>query len=120
MRGRFAGTTVMLLTLGACAGVQDPVPPPSPQADMTGRWMLSAPNAPACGMDFSAGRRQGEGAVVPDGGCPGQFYMSRRWVLTQDTHMLTISDDAPLAQLVLSGGQFTGQSTTGVPVTLAR
>ena len=46
--------------------------------------------------------------------------MSRNWAFAQDT--LTIANDKnePLAQLKLSGGQFTGQSTAGTPVTLTR
>ncbi len=113
----------MALMLGACESNQGPIPPTRlPQTDLTGRWMLSAPNAPACGMDFSGAPDQKQGTVSPEGGCPGHFYLSKRWTFAQDTQTLTITSDEnePLAQLELSGGQFTGQSTTGTPVTLAR
>ena len=45
--------------------------------DMTGRWILATPNAPTCGVEFTA-RSAGDGAVRPEGGCPGDFYLSRR------------------------------------------
>jgi predicted small lipoprotein YifL len=123
MGARIAGAVVMLSTLAACAGNQGPTPPlPLPQADMAGRWTLAAPNAPACGMEFTVGPGRQEGIVVPEGGCPGQFYTSHRWSFAEDTQTLTISDEenAPLAQLKPAGTQFIGRSTTGMPVTLAR
>ena len=118
---RIAGGIVTALMLGACTTEQGPTPPtPLPQNDMTGRWTLAAPNAPACGMEFEGTPGQPQGTINPDGGCPGKFYTSRTWALAQD--VLTIADDKnePLAQLKPSGGQFTGQSTAGLPVTLTR
>ena len=120
---RIAGGIIMALMLAACASEQGPAPPtPLPQSDMTGRWMLSAPNAPACGMEFEGAPGQTQGTINPDGGCPGNFYTSRNWTFTLDTLTLTIADNKnqPLAQLKLSGTQFTGQSTAGTPVTLSR
>jgi Protease inhibitor Inh len=120
---RIAGGIIMALTLAACASEQGPTPPtPLPQSDMTGRWMLSAPNAPACGLEFEGVPGQTQGTINPDGGCPGNFYMSRNWTFTLDTLTLTLADgkNQPLAEFKLSGAQFTGQSTTGTPVTLAR
>ena len=92
---------------------------PAVEFSMPGRWMLSAPNAPACGMNFSAATGQNEGTVVPEGGCPGRFYTSRRWALDKDT--LTIIDDENnnLATLTFAGGQFEGKSADDTPVTLA-
>ncbi len=120
---RMAGSIAAALALGACATEQGPAPPtPLPQSDMTGRWMLSAPNAPPCGMDFQGVPGQPQGTVTPDGGCPGNFYMSRRWTFTQDTLTLTIADEdnQPLGQLALGDGRFTGKSTAGTPLTLQR
>ena len=120
---RITGGIIMTLMLAACASEQGPAPPtPLPQSDMTGRWMLSAPNAPACGMEFEGAPGQTQGTINPDGGCPGNFYTSRNWTFTLDTLTLTIADNKnqPLAQLKLSGTQFTGQSTAGTPVTLSR
>jgi Protease inhibitor Inh len=117
---RIAGGLVMTVMLGACTNDGATPPAPLQQFVMTGRWMLSAPNAPPCGMEFDGEPGRQEGAIRPDGGCPGNLFMSRRWTLTQDT--LTIADDnnEPLAALKLAEGGFAGQSTAGLPVTLAR
>jgi hypothetical protein len=120
---RIAEGIVMALMLAACASNEGPTPPtPLPQTYMTGRWMLAAPNAPACGMEFEGVPGQPEGSIRPEGGCPGNFFMSRHWTFTQDTLTLTIADDnnQPLAQLTLADGRFAGKSTAGTPVTLAR
>ncbi|HEY6023541.1 MAG TPA: AprI/Inh family metalloprotease inhibitor [Pseudolabrys sp.] len=87
---------------------------------MTGRWLLSAPNAPSCGLEFGGAAGARAGAISPDGGCPANFYTSRRWAM--DGSVLTIADDEnqPLAQLRPAGARFEGQSISGVPVTLAR
>jgi Protease inhibitor Inh len=117
---RIAGGLVMTVMLGACAS-EGPTPPaPLQQFVMIGRWMLSAPNAPACGMEFEGEPGQQQGAIRPDGGCPGNFFMSRHWTFAQDMLTIADQDNAPLAQLKLTGDRFAGQSTAGVPVTLAR
>jgi hypothetical protein len=61
-----------------------------------------------------------DGTVAPEGGCPGKFYMSRKW--TYDAGGLVIRDHtgAPLAQLSAAGPGFDGKATAGEPVTLMR
>lgn len=123
MRARIVDCMTVGLLLAGCAGEQGPAPPPPlPQSGMTGRWTLSAPNAPSCDMQFEGTPGQTQGAVNPDGGCPGKFYTSRRWAFTLDTLTLAIADNdnQPLAQLKLSGAQFAGQSADGIPITLSR
>ncbi len=113
----------MALLLAACASQEGPAPPaPLPQADMIGRWTLTAPNVPPCSIKFEGVPGQQQGSVTPDGGCPGNFYMSRNWAFAPDAITLTIADAVKqaLAQLKLSGAQFSGQSTAGTPVTLSR
>ena len=120
---RIAGAVVIGLTLGACATNEGPTPPaPQPQNDMSGRWILSAPNAPPCSMEFQGLPGQMQGTINPEGGCPGNFFTSKRWTFIQDTLTLTIADreNQPLAQLALGDGRFTGKSTAGMPVTLSR
>ena len=116
---------LVVFTLTGCAGDQVSVgssaPAPAPiDASMTGRWTLAAPNAPSCGLEFRGAEGARNGAVAPDGGCPGNFYTSRRWAM--QGNVLTIADDEnqPLAQLRPGGTRFEGQSTNGVPVTLER
>jgi hypothetical protein len=120
------GGVLVACLLAGCAGsgisLTDTAPAATqPQAaGMNGRWILSAPNAPSCGMRFGGAVDAKEGNVAPEGGCPAKFFTSRRWVKT-DTG-LTINDDqgAPLAQLTANGGGFEGQSTSGMAVTLTR
>jgi len=123
---RATGGLIVALMLAGCASatkVSEPAAPATPavaKLDMNGRWMLSAPNAPSCGMNFEAAPGAYEGAIRPEGGCPGNFFMSRHWTLAQG--QLTISDhkNEMLGQLTLSGARFAGKSTAGTPVTLAR
>ncbi len=68
---RIAGAIVMALMLAACASEQGPTPPtPLPQNDMTGRWMLAAPNAPACGMEFDGAPGQQTAPFVRKAAAP--------------------------------------------------
>jgi len=86
---------------------------------VAGRWLLTAPNAPPCGMTFSEGGEP-QGKVTPDGGCPATFYRSRRWIF--DQAVLTVLDDGgeTLGQLTWGGGQFQGKAMNGTPVSLTR
>jgi hypothetical protein len=122
---RAATGVLVVFTLTGCAGDQISVgssaPAPAPiDASMTGRWILAAPNAPSCGLEFRGVADARSGPVAPDGGCPGNFYLSRRWAM--EGNVLTIADDEnkPLAQLRPGGSRFEGQSTNGIPVTLER
>ena len=114
---------LVVLTLTACAGEQlsldSPAPAPA-DSSIPGRWMLSAPNAPSCGLELGGAPGARSGKVAPDGGCPGSFYMSRRWAL--EGGALTITDDQNrlLAQFKSAGPHFEGQSAAGTPITLAR
>ena len=119
-----AESLVIITLLTGCASGElaapAAAPTPTPKLEMPGRWMLSAPNAPACGMNFEGAPGEKQGAVEPEGGCPGKFFMSRHWQLAQG--QLTINDhqNEPLGQLKLVGGYFQGQSAAGMPVTLKR
>ena len=117
--GRIAGGILIATMLTGCAG--SPLGEMAPAtADMAGRWILAAPNAPSCGVNMNGAPGAHQGNVVPEGGCPGNFYTSRHWSL--DAGTLTIVDDEnlPLASLTLAGGHFEGQATTSMPVTLSR
>lgn len=123
---QIAGGVLIALLLGGCAGGQgltiggSAANAQAPETGMAGRWILSAPNAPTCGMNFSGGAGAKNGKVSPEGGCPGNFYLSRTWALDQDT--LVINDDGnnALVRLSNTGGRFEGTSVAGLPVTLAR
>ena len=113
---------LIALTLAGCAGQGFSFGAKPQQADigMAGRWILAAPNSPTCGMNFTGASGARSGNVSPEGGCPGNFYLSRHWLLEQDALVINDDEDRPLARLPLSGGRYEGPSTAGLPVTLTR
>jgi hypothetical protein len=115
---------IVVLMAGCATGTTTQSPDaaavPAARLDMTGRWTLSAPNAPSCGISFEAAAGAQAGAVRPEGGCPGDFFRSRRWSLAQGSLTITDHKSEPLAELKASGERFVGQSIGGMPVTLAR
>ena len=122
---RAAMGVLVVLMLTGCAGEQislgSSAPAPAPaDASLTGRWILSAPNVPSCGLEFGGGPGARSGNVAPDGGCPGNFYMSRRWAMEGGALTITNGENEPLAQFKLTGGRFEGQSASGMPVALTR
>jgi len=116
---RAAIGVLVVLTLSGCAGERS-FGPPTADASMAGRWVLSAPNAPSCGLEFGGEPGARAGKVAADGGCPGNFYMSRRWAIEGGVLTITSSENQPLAQLKVVGPNFEGQSTSGTPLKLAR
>jgi protease inhibitor Inh len=94
--------------------------PGAPPANMAGRWLFSSPGRGQCHMTFGAAPNAVEGTIAPEGGCPGKFYMSRKW--TYDQGGLTVRDhnSQPLAQLSSAGSNFAGKSASGEQVTLIR
>jgi hypothetical protein len=122
---RIAGAVLAALMLANCSGERlfgDSSPAqPDPTVTMTGRWILSAPNAPPCGMAFGAPAPEArEGGIVPEGGCPGEFFTSRHWAFEQGGLIIKDQNNQPLAQLRSTNGRFEGTSAAGTPVTLAR
>jgi hypothetical protein len=119
---RSAGGVVVAIVLAGCGGGKFGEPPPASAlpAGISGRWIMSAPNAPPCGINFSGALGARDGKVAPEGGCPDKFYMSRRWALEQDALVINDDENNPLARLTFSGDRFEGRSATGTPVTLAQ
>jgi hypothetical protein len=119
---RIAGGVFIALMLAGCAGQGFSFGNKPQQADtaMGGRWILAAPNAPTCGMNFTGGPGARTGNVSPEGGCPGNFYLSRTWALEADALVINDDENKPLASLSSASGHFEGQSTAGLSVTLTR
>jgi hypothetical protein len=115
-----AGSVVMALMLAGCAAEPFAAQAPAASAGMPGRWILSAPNAPSCGMGFEGEPGAQQGTVQPEGGCPGNLFMSRHWALAQNTLTIADGEERPLATLTLAKDRFQGTSSAGVPITLAR
>lgn len=100
---------------------QPPPRPPPPPVDMAGRWTLAAASGGACGMNFGSMPGASDGTIAPEGGCPGNFFTSRRWVFEQDTLIIRDHKGQPLARLAFTApGRFEGLATTGVAMSLAR
>ncbi len=121
---RAASAALMALTLAGCAGGPSLLPntPAARVADaaMPGRWILAAPNAPVCGLNFAGAPGKPDGTLAPEGGCPERFFTSRRWTLDQGTLTIKDDDDNTLATLSFTGGRFEGKSAAGTPLTLTR
>src|SRR5437016_1352257 len=96
---RAAGALALALALAGCGaerlsgGGEPPPPPPRersgpgplspPPVDMAGRWQLSSPSGGACVMTFGSTPGSAEGTIAPEGGCPGNFFTSRKWTFEQ-------------------------------------
>ena len=120
---RAAIGVLVVLTLTGCAGEQlslDSSAQTPVDDSVTGRWILSSPNSPSCGLEFGGAVGARAGSVAPDGGCPGNFYMSRRWAIESGVLTITGQESQPLAQLKVVGTRFEGQSSAGTPITLSR
>ena len=92
--------------------------PPEP---MGGRWQLAAPGVSQCVMTFGTAQSEGEGTIAPEGGCPGNFYTSRKWSFEQGSLVIRDHNGKPLGQFAREGpGRFEGKSATGQPLTLIR
>jgi hypothetical protein len=114
---------LIAVTLAGCAGTlgdQASSGAQSASMSMPGRWVLTAPNAPICGMNFTAAVGAQQGSVVPEGGCPEKLYMSRRWTL--DGAALTINDEdnQSLARFTFIDSRLQGQTSAGTSITLTR
>jgi hypothetical protein len=92
--------------------------PPEP---MGGRWQLAAPGVSQCVMTFGTAQSEGEGTIAPEGGCPGNFYTSRKWTFEQGSLVIRDHNGQPLGQLALAApGRFDGKATNGQQVLLSR
>jgi protease inhibitor Inh len=113
---------LVVLTLTGCAGERVSLESAPAQKDLTlpGRWILSTANAPTCGLEFGGAAGGRGGSVSPDGGCPGKFYMSRRWSMEDGAITITDAENQPLAHFRLVGDRYEGQSTGGTSMTLSR
>ena len=83
--------------------------------------MLSAASSGACGVNLTGGPGASEGSMRPEGGCPGNFFTSRKWTFEGGALVIRNHNNEPLGQLSMTApGRFDGQSTAGQPVSLAR
>jgi hypothetical protein len=94
----------------------------TPPASMAGRWTLSATGSTSCGMTFGASNPDStEGTIAPGGGCPFNFFTSRKWSYTETGLTLRDHTAQALVQLVPAGpNRFEGKTGAGQDVALSR
>jgi hypothetical protein len=134
---KVAAVLIALAALAGCTGSErlgggqpqaaaepEPPPPPAPSqpppVDLGGRWKLSAAAGGGCLMTLGDAAGAAQGTIAPAGGCPGNFFTSRKW--TFERNMLIIHDHkgATLAQLSYAGGHVEGQDANGATLSLSR
>ncbi|HET7681047.1 MAG TPA: AprI/Inh family metalloprotease inhibitor [Xanthobacteraceae bacterium] len=92
----------------------------APPVDMAGRWRLVSASGRACGMTFVASA-PAEGSIAPEGGCPANFFTSRRWVLQQGSLLIQDHTQKPLAVLKQNApGRFEGELANREAIWLER
>ena len=125
-----AAALLVLAALAACASAPKPEPlpvaaapappPPSPPPiDLAGRWRLTAAAGGACFMTLGSAPGAAQGTIAPEGGCPGNFFTSRKWAFEHDTLIIRDHKGQPLAQLSFTGGHFEGQDDKGGTLSLS-
>ena len=126
---------LLLAALSACTATQrvggaapeqtaapaaPPPPPPPPPIDLSGKWKLSMDGGGACLMTFASTPGAAEGSIAPAGGCPGNFFTSRKWTYEHEALIIHDHKGEVLVQLSFSSGRFEGQAVGGGAMTLAR
>jgi hypothetical protein len=103
---------------GTSAAPEATRPPP---VNLAGRWLFAQQSRGQCRMTFGAAAPAAtEGTIAPEGGCPGKFYMSRKWTAEAGSIVMRDHNGKPLAELSGQGTQLTGKTANGEPVTLTR
>jgi Protease inhibitor Inh len=125
-----AAALLVIAALAGCASSRTepppeaaaaPPPPPSPPpVDLTGRWRLTAAGGGGCFMNFGHMPGAAQGTIAPEGGCPGNFFTSRKWTFEHGTLIVRDHKSDALAELAFAGGRFEGHQTGGGEFSLAR
>jgi hypothetical protein len=105
---------------GSPAGAASP-PGAAPPSDLAGRWTLSSTGAASCAMTLSAVPGATEGTIAPGGGCPFNFFTSRKWSYSEAGLTIRDHNAQTLAQLTPAGpNRFEGKTAAGQQVALSR
>ena len=103
------------------AATQAGSPPAAPPVSLAGRWTLSSTGAGSCAMTFGAVQDATEGSIAPAGGCPFNFFTSRKWTYSQAGLTIRDHNAQTLAQLAPAGpNRFEGKTGSGQDVALSR
>jgi|ERR1700723_2016681 Protease inhibitor Inh len=93
----------------------------APPFSLAGRWTLSSIGTGSCAMTFGAGQDPTEGTIAPAGGCPFNFFTSRKWTYSQAGLAIRDHHAQVLAQLTPVGSnRFEGKTGAGQDVALSR
>jgi hypothetical protein len=93
----------------------------APPFNLAGRWTLASPGAGSCTVTLGGAQDASEGSIAPGGGCPFNFFTSRKWTF-EDTGMVIRDHNAQaLAQLSQAGAnRLEGKATSGQTIVLSR
>jgi hypothetical protein len=117
LAGCWSNDRAAVQTVAAPSG---PVAAPPP-VNLSGKWTLSATGAGSCAMTFGAQPEAVEGTIAPAGGCPYNFFTSRKWSYTSTGLMIRDHNAQTLAQLQPVGeGHFEGKTNAGQDIALSR
>jgi hypothetical protein len=130
---RIAAALLMIVTLAGCASNRTepppevaaapppppPPPPTPPPVDLTGRWRFAAAGSGACFMNFGNAPGATQGTIAPEGGCPGDFYTSRKWTFERGVLIMRNHKGEPLGELSFANGRFEGQQAGGAKLSLS-
>jgi hypothetical protein len=107
-------------TVQTAAAPSGPVAAPPP-VNLAGKWTLSATGAGSCAMTFGAQPEAADGTIAPAGGCPYNFFTSRKWSYTSAGLMIRDHNAQTLAQLQPVGdARFEGKTNAGQDIALSR
>jgi hypothetical protein len=132
-RAKAVACLLVVAALGGCAGnrgepppeaaaAAPPPPPPAtpPPIDLTGRWRLTAGGSGGCFMNFGHMPGAAQGTIAPEGGCPGNFFTSRKWTFEHGALIIRDHKSEVLGELSFAGGRFEGHPTGGGALSLSR
>jgi hypothetical protein len=104
---------------GGAPASGSPAVPPS--ANLAGRWTLSSTGTSSCAMTLGANPNATEGTIAPAGGCPFNFYTSRKWTYAETGLTIRDHNAQTLAQLAPAGpNRFEGKTSAGQDIALSR
>jgi hypothetical protein len=119
--GRFGGPAPEQVAASPPPPPAPPPPPPNTPVDLAGKWKLSAAGGGSCVMTLgNSPATTAEGTVAPAGGCPGNFFTSRKWTYEHDMLIIRDHKGEVLVELSFADGRFAGHAANGGALTLAR
>ena len=93
----------------------------TPPVSLAGRWTLSSAGTGSCAMTLGATADATEGSIAPAGGCPFNFFTSRKWTYSAAGLAIRDHNAQSLAQLTPAGpSRFEGKTGSGQDVALSR